>query len=300
MLKTRTLNRTVNRTLSFFMKKNLETFQKHLFLFRQTFPDFPRKVWNDATLVFGELAGRSHIEFFKSLQILWLQVIYPENSKAIAMVEAEEEPEVASSIGGSTTKLHTKVVFHLTKPCSCLLCNASSTEASPLSNRSDFDRWGGKRPWKAYKKITDRVTKETVRAPEGRLCLLCFNVYRMLGYDSKCGTVKEYNKKVLSGSQGNHGAFMSSLQQWIQGHNDNPDAVRLRDKASICHVDSVLETTDAMGSRLLAPKREFILVENWDEAKYGKLSEQVVLERDVFGTMKKECIANWVRMAIMI
>ena len=42
-----------------------------------------------------------------------------------------------------------------------------------------------------------------------------------------------------------------------------------------------------MGSRLKAPKRLFILKEDWNEQKYGPLSEQKISERDVFGVKRK-------------
>ena len=50
---------------------------------------------------------------------------------------------------------------------------------------------------------------------------------------------------------------------------------------------TTLETTSTQGAKLTAPKRQFVLLENWDEAAYGPVSEQTVVERKVFGVLKK-------------
>ena len=73
------------------------------------------------------------------------------------------------------------VSFDLRKARKCLLCNGSSTDQSPLEYTDDvFPEVHGRLPWRSYEKAK---TKEgdTVRVPSGKLCLICFNVYRALG-----------------------------------------------------------------------------------------------------------------------
>ena len=180
-----------------------------------------------------------------------------------------------------------RVVYNLSKACECQLCNSKSTDDSPLAAAV-----GGstRRPWRSYKKVKDRVSGETVKVPEGKLCLLCFNVYRMLGLDAKYGKVKEYVKKVIvdkTDKQSNRSNFLSALKTWIDEHNQNPDMVRLKDKDAVMKAHTTLTTSKTMGSRLKAPKRLFILKEDWNEQKYGPLSEQKISERDVFGVRRE-------------
>ena len=108
-----------------------------------------------------------------------------------------------------------------------------------------------------------------------------------MNLDVKYGSVKEYYRKVVQEKQGNHGDFLAAVQVWIEKHNSNPTMARLRDTDAIKTPVRKILTEDRVGNRLVAPKRQFVLAENWNEAKYGKLSEQVVCERFVFGQVKK-------------
>ena len=55
------------------------------------------------------------------------------------------------------------------------------------------------------------MSGETVKVPEGKLCLLCFNVTALLGLGAKYGKIKEYVKKVIvdkTDKQSNHSNFL--------------------------------------------------------------------------------------------
>jgi len=65
------------------------------------------------------------------------------------------------------------------KPRTCLLCNSTSSDDSPLevTEEAAVDM---ALPWRSYDKVK-QGDGDTVRVPSGKLCLICFNVYRALG-----------------------------------------------------------------------------------------------------------------------
>ena len=65
------------------------------------------------------------------------------------------------------------------KPRNCLLCNSTSSDESPLevTEEAAVDM---ALPWRSYDKVK-QDDGDTVRVPSGKLCLICFNVYRALG-----------------------------------------------------------------------------------------------------------------------
>ena len=112
----------------------------------------------------------------------------------------------------------------------------------------------------------------------------------MLGLDAKYAKMKEYVKKVIvdkTDKQSNHSNFLAALKTWIDERNQNPDMTRPKDKDAVMKAHTILTPSKTMGSRLKAPKRLFILKEDWNEQKYGPLSEQKISERDVFGAKRK-------------
>ena len=141
-----------------------------------------------------------------------------------------------------------RVVYNLSKPCECQLCNSKSTDDTPLASSV---AGSSKRPWRSYKKVKDRVSGKTVKVPEGKLCLLCFNVYRMLGLDINCGKVKDYVKKVIvdkTDKQANHSNFLAALKTWIDEHSQNREMTRLKDKDAVLKAHTTLTTSKTMGA----------------------------------------------------
>lgn len=65
------------------------------------------------------------------------------------------------------------------KPRSCLLCNSTSSDESPLEVTEEA-AVGMALPWRSYDKVKT-ADGDTVRVPSTKLCLICFNVYRALG-----------------------------------------------------------------------------------------------------------------------
>lgn len=140
---------------------------------------------------------------------------------------------------------------NLCKACTCLLCSKSSVDPSPLTHAHENDAWSGRRPWGKYRKVTD----QGVRVPEGRICLLCFNVFRSLGYQYSHGTYSEYWKKNKDKPQ-EHGVFLSALAEWIKSHNASPDS-RLGNKE--LKSKTQLATQNKTGIKFKKPKKVFVL-----------------------------------------
>ena len=160
-------------------------------------------------------------------------------------------PDEAQSVQSSTHGSMLPVVFHLSKACTCLLCSKSSVDPSPLTHAHENDAWSGRRPWGKYRKVTD----QGVRVPEGRICLLCFNVFRSLGYQYSHGTYSEYWKKNKDKPQ-EHGVFLSALAEWIKSHNASPDS-RLGNKE--LKSKTQLATQNKTGIKFKKPKKVFVL-----------------------------------------
>ena len=117
---------------------------------------------------------------------------------AVRMADEDNRSEMnggpESLLGGADA---VKIVFHLSKVCLCCLCAAKSTDASPLSTASSLDRWSGNRPWGKTRTVFDQVSGKSVKVPEAKICLICLNVFKLLGYMAKHGSYAEYYKKVV-------------------------------------------------------------------------------------------------------
>ena len=45
--------------------------------------------------------------------------------------------------------------------------------------------------------VFDQVSGKSVKVPEGKICLICLNVFKLLGHMAKHGSYAEYYKKVV-------------------------------------------------------------------------------------------------------
>ena len=156
-----------------------------------------------------------------------------------------------------------RVVFNMSKPCKCSLCNCLSTEASPLVDAFDSDTWGGKRPWGKYRRaVSDEG--EDIAMPEGKVCLLCRNVFKLLGMQFAHGSYKKYADKVSSKTV-DHDPFLQALAEWIKTHNQGGNAARRRlglsDKQTVKQASTVLKSKEEAGCDFEAPETFFVDVE---------------------------------------
>ena len=110
-------------------------------------------------------------------QLRWLSLRAPPAVGRVSQVKRKSGPHRRASVVSSATGL---VVSHdHRKPRSCLLCNSTSSDESPLgvTEEAALDM---ALPWRSYDKVKT-ADGDTVRVPSGKLCLICFNVYRALG-----------------------------------------------------------------------------------------------------------------------
>ena len=185
-------------------------------------------------------------------------------------------------------KAKRRVSFALSKPCRCSLCNSTSTDESPLLSSTSSDAWGGKRPWGKYRKDVKDKNGEEWSVPEGRLCLLCKCVFKLLGLAYEHGGFKKYAEKVKS-KQVDHTTFLAALSEWIKTHNQDPSKSRMEkaQKDAVKTAKQTLTSQKEGGVQFEAPDTFFVAVEHWDEKAYGPLDESKVEEKKLFGKLIK-------------
>ena len=102
------------------------------------------------------------------------------DSSASSGSEQRAHPRRATKSRAASTAAATTLPISVeySKPCECCLCSAKSTDPNPLVQ--EVDEAEGIllfRPWAKYRKMVE----QGVRVPEGKCCLPCFNVFRLLG-----------------------------------------------------------------------------------------------------------------------
>ena len=78
----------------------------------------------------------------------------------------------------------------------------------------------------------ERVKKVLVdgvpyRSALGKMCLICWNVFRLAGLEEQHGSLRKYLEWKSTGIERHH-AFMRVVEAWIAKHNENPNKARLR------------------------------------------------------------------------
>ncbi|CAJ1345289.1 unnamed protein product, partial [Effrenium voratum] len=197
----------------------------------------------------------------------------------------------AESLASSASR-QLPVSFTLSKASSCMFCNCRSTDKSPLPHASEGDVHGGCVPWGKYRKIRD---SEGVlfRVPEGRVDLICLNVWRLRGLAHKYDNMGGYMKVVNAGRQGQelHQSFLSARSEWLRLHAKNPK-LKLKDKESLKKVKATLETVSRSRVRFKKPKQEFVSVHDWDPAIDGEFDESKVTAQTICGEVVRGIFKN--------
>ena len=176
--------------------------------------------------------------------------------------------------------------FDLSKASTCCLCNEKSTSKSPLKEASDLDRWGGRRPWSKYRKVAHE--QSVFRVPEGKLCLICRNVYYALGLQHKYASYADYHRQVCKdGNSQAHQKFMAALQKYIEQHNKDPGRAKLRDVQALRDAKPKMQSNNRTGLMVKAPEREFVLQSDWDPAVDGEWDEAKVEQLEIAGKMER-------------
>ena len=111
----------------------------------------------------------------------------------------------------------------------------------------------------------------------------CRNVYKAGGFSTRYGTLNEY-RKVLAKKDGHliHAEFLACLKEWMKQHDENPEQTKLKDKKRLMDVQKTLSTERRQTGEFVAPKMEFVLVDDWDEED-GKYDASKVVQEFVGG-----------------
>ena len=102
--------------------------------------------------------------------------------------ENKPAPSAARSVASVPKGILTLAISYAhSRACKCCLCGSKSTDPSPLVSTLDeaATEADSKRPWAKYRKVVPGEGEEPVRVPEGRLCLPCLNVFRLLGREGR-------------------------------------------------------------------------------------------------------------------
>jgi hypothetical protein len=90
-----------------------------------------------------------------------------------------------------------------------------------------------------------------------------------------------------------HKNFLESQKLWIEQHNKNPNGkMGLKAKDELQLVHKSLQMESFRSGQFSAPKKQFITAEAWDETIDGKYDPAKVVERKVFGQVRKGIFKN--------
>ena len=170
----------------------------------------------------------------------------------------------------------------------CCLCSCKSTDPNPivseLSEASEVVAW---RPWAKYRKIPQHC----VRVAEGKCCLPCFNVFRLLGKDRKYGSYQAYYKhvsqKTNQQAQNEHKDFLAGVKNWLKQHEEDPEKFKLKSKEDLLKTQKQLIISKKQGGKLTAPKKQFVLSSHWNPEKHGEWDPAKEVDHFVDGALRK-------------
>lgn len=91
--------------------------------------------------------------------------------------------------------------------CSC--CGQSSHSDSPFEDAAPDDRFGGKRPWHRY--VASPAAPTEYKVVVGKLCMICHQVFKILGLHLTHGTMPSYLTFVTPKPE-EHRAFLRSVK----------------------------------------------------------------------------------------
>ena len=107
----------------------------------------------------------------------------PKKKKKSEKEDGEDSDGADSGVSGKASTAGTllallTVMFIGVKTKTCRLCGCKSDEESPLTSTCHpDDDHSGRRPWRSYTKHS-----QSEKRASGRLCLICWNVFRQLGH----------------------------------------------------------------------------------------------------------------------
>ena len=169
---------------------------------------------------------------------------------------SDDERDEHVSMCGSETTIGTMqgvcTIVAGKKALECRLCRAKSTDPCPLKGEK-ATKYCGLWPWSKYV----RATKGSqLKKAQGRICLICHNVFYSLGLTAKFDTIEAYWKHVtVPTNQNEHQKFLASLKMWIKLYNEDPTQVRIKNRKALENAHTTLEVVSSKGARWKKPKK---------------------------------------------
>ena len=210
-------------------------------------------------------------------------------------MDLSSEDEAGSQQGDGRSKAATSadsskwpISVNHSKPSECYLCASKSMDSNPLvqevGEAADAVQW---RPWAKYRKLPQHC----VRVSEGKVCLPCFNVFRLLGKHKKYKKTLNYyqhiSQKTNQAAQNEHKDFLAALKHWLKQHQENPDKFKLKSKDDLLKTQRELVISKKQGGRMTAPKKQFILSSHWDTARHGEWDPAKEVDHWIDGAFRK-------------
>ncbi len=168
--------------------------------------------------------------------------------------------------------------------CKLCACTAGSRNPLRLADRGGSETHGAFRPWAKYIDGT-MGNGERVRVPAGRLCLLCLNCYRQLGYHIKYGSLSKYLEQMQTNPAEHQEKFHKSLRVYISKLQDRPNQHRLQPSCDHLASPTTIDDKQRQGIKR-AQTWTFIEKEYWDERTRGPLPKEKLCEQIIDGEKK--------------
>jgi hypothetical protein len=243
-----------------------------------------------ATTVFDLVFGLYDSAFGLHSHIHSLAMLFPEETthalRPDGGIDVYDDDDTASQAGTTVSLCGSRFdpPIVITRSCStttCKLCLSSCTAQSPITPANEESQYI---PWGTYKKGKDKST----RSPTGRLCAICRNTFYALGWDCEFKSPDEYHKTIGTPTgKEKHQKFLGGRTEWIKQHMLDGGRTKLKSKATLREATTEIKTYSKESTKLLKPKRAFIVLEEWDDKIDGVLDTSKIVDEDVFGVQKK-------------
>ncbi len=168
----------------------------------------------------------------------------------------------------------------------CKLCRQTAGSGNPLrlADRAENERYGNHRPWAKYAHST--MDGEVVKVPVGKLCSLCLNCYRQLGYHHQYGSVSKYMEHVASHPAEHADKFERTLNIYVNKLQEAEPAKNiLVQRQHLLVAKMTLDDNLRKGTKR-SKRWIFVEKEYWDEAKRGPLPKDKLVQQTVDGEKK--------------